>query len=460
MGKKTKRRGNHQNARKQPERTVGNDPQFSILVKTLFGIVQCFHHIFILEGQLANGQHTTAFINKVKDLNNFVRPACSNANVKASIERVNESWAREIGRTLLEHYRVTSFELKHTAERLISSGLDGLKAKNIATSWAQRNYRKKLNKTVMDQFNVEINSLLNAAGTTLSQQQPPTPPSPKTYSQAVRSPGQVNSPPLRATPPRSQVARESPPPTPSLGRPLARGSSPKSRGSALQTRAKNLGPPSHSQANPTRESAPPKSRGTAPQTRALPHLFVANHTSHKEKDWDMPSIPDKVRTLVIGTSNIGRITSPVDDSVSLMSFPGAKFFHFATLFRNAKASCVYTHVEKVIFECGINERCNNAVKTTFPAFKRACNAARELFPNAQVFFVLPNWEATLKDEEQYNLDSFKKSVCQDKSGVVHHIPAIAPSQFVVTHDKIHWSPETANRLLAHWLGFVNTPAKN
>jgi hypothetical protein len=196
------------------------------------------------------------------------------------------------------------------------------------------------------------------------------------------------------------------------------------------------------------------------QVKASDNLYTAPHTLHKERDWFIPSIPKKVKTLIIGDSNIARFTSSVDDSVYFMSYPGAKFFHFASLFKNAKAAGVYTHVEKVIFSCGINDRGNNAAKTTLPAYKRACNAARGLFPDAQVFFVLPNWESALEDREKLNLDQFKKLVNEDKSGIVHLIPSIPSSEFLVIHDKVHWTAATANRLLTHWLRHVTAPPKN
>lgn len=444
MGKKKgKGRGRQQqNTRPRPH-AGGNDPQFSLLVKTFFGIIQCLHHVFLLESQISNGVQSKAFKNKVRDLNSFVRPACSNEKVKADIERVNSCWARDISKTLWEHYKASIFDLRNTAEHLVSHGVDGLKAKNIAISWAQRNYRKKLNLSVLDRFNLDINDMLKTTHPPPppsphrpTHGSPPSPPSPpqhrpqspspkRTYSQAAASPVQTNSP--FRTPPSCRQQEPSPP----------------------RTRS------SRAQAPP-----PPKSCGTAPQTKAPDNTYRAPNTLHKEREWKIPSIPEKVKTLVIGTSNISKITSPVNDSISLMSFPGAKFFHFASLFRNAKASGIYAHVDKVIFACGINDRGNNAAKTTLPSYKRACNAARELFPNAQVFFVLPNWEASLEDRETHNLDQFKKLVQQDKSGSVHLIPSIPPSEFLVSHDKVHWTAATANRLLTHWLGYVNAPPKN
>ena len=356
---------------------------------------------------------------------------------------------------------------------------------HIAMSWAQCNYRKKLNNSTLDIFNKDINDLLQECSanqvktttTTDGQQSVNKTPVPVINVNPSLSPAApIIQPPLpqRVTRRRRRSVQStsgtcSPPPSPAslAARP--------SYASVLSVEP--VTKPKHSSTvTPARAtldncqfprrlafSSPPKVSKpnviTVKQVNKEP-VWVAPRTHHKDKEWRLPIISTSVRTLVIGTSNIGRITKLVDTSTALLSFPGAKFKHFVELFKKTKSESIYPQVDKVIFSCGINDRSNKVTTTTFPSYKKACNSARELFPNAQVFFVLPNWDITLPNWEQHNLEQLKKMIATDKSGVVHLIPAIPPSKFVVTHDKIHWTQETANRMLEHWLGFVNTPSKN
>ena len=495
-GRKKRGRGFQKNGNRQAyPGTSSGSPEFSLLVKTFFGLIQCIHHSSNLENQQQLGQFGKAFQSKIKELNSFIRPAHFGPQVQAKIFQINTSWAYEITGTLVKHYSDSLEALRQTAQRLLADqNLDIQKAKQIAISWAHRNFRKKLKNTTLDMFNNLFQELVNSG--------------PRTSTNPVENrphgTGQPKKPPLVAAPAVAGSSKDSTPLPPHLLSPSSSqasyasslntksGAKPSPVGNAHQVQAKSSDnvteipfyrplpqrAPRHSSrqnVTPARKevdlrprrlalSSPVKvtqSQKGPTQARGQTSLkYRAPNTDHKDRDWYLPNIPDNIRTLVIGTSNIDKISKEGNSDTARFSFPGAKFKHFNELFRKAKQKGTYGKVDKVVFSCGINDRANKVSYTTFPAFKRACNHARDLFPNAQVFFVLPNWSDLLCSAEQDNLTTLKKMVAQKSSGVVHLIPALPASQFLVGHDNIHWQPGTANKLLDHWLSYINKPSKN
>jgi hypothetical protein len=532
-GRKKRGRGFQKKGNRQayPGSSSGST-EFSLLVKTSFGLIQCIHHSSNLENQQQLGQFGKAFQSKVKELNSFIRPAHSGPEVQAKIFQINSSWAYEITSTLVKHYSDTLEALRQKAQRLLADqNLDIQKAKQIAISWAHRNFRKKLKNTTLDMFNNLYQDLVNSGpqtrtnpvenrphGTGQSIKPPlvqapavagcskdsvPLPPhllSPLTSPTSLSLPSQgCTSPP--STPPLQPSTPPLPPSTPSPpSNKASYASSLKTKSGAIpspvgivhQVQAKSNNNitvtkfykplPQRVPRNSRRQNVTParkevvllprrltlscpakenQSQKVPTQARGETSLkYRAPNTDHKDRDWVLPNIPDNIRTLVIGTSNIDKISKNGNSDTARFSFPGAKFKHFSELFRKAKHNGTYSNVDKVVFSCGINDRANKVSYTTFPAFKRACNHARDLFPNAQVFFVLPNWSDMLCSAEQDNMTALKKMVAQKSSGLVHLIPALPSSQFLVIHDNIHWQPGTANKLLDHWLSYINKPSKN
>ena len=58
-----------------------SDSAFAGLVKLLYGVLHCIHHIAILEENMANSSLPKALEKKVNDLNSFIKPARSNLDI-------------------------------------------------------------------------------------------------------------------------------------------------------------------------------------------------------------------------------------------------------------------------------------------------------------------------------------------------------------------------------------------
>ena len=474
------------------------DANFSLLVKTLFGLLQCLHHGSIQKNQVT-GQFGKAFHLKINELNRFVKPARTNPSVQQAIQNVNLRWASEIGKTLARHYADSLTKLKDTAQQLLlDHNLDIERAKQIALSWAQRNYKKKLDKSTVDNFKTIVLELVNSDpetssrpvpsayqkrtsphghGTTTVTLTPPFRPAPAvastsanytspSYADVTLSGSKTAASPLTVGGVSRVMAKST---TPSVGNrtpsPLAQPAPTRLlRGqNCTKRRTGNSGKDLRPTRLTYREHSPPKgSTNTTCDGNPEDHspLWRAPNTHYKDRDWVFPVIPRLARTLVIGTSNISNMTErPADPTLALFSFPGAKFRNFTALFKKAS---IYPHVERVVFCCGVNDRSSSPDTYVFPELKRALAGARRVFPEATVFFVSPQCDAALPDGEVQNLARINQLVGRDRTipGMVHLIPPIATRSFRTVHDKIHWTKNTASCLLKHWLQFIEDPSKN
>ena len=67
-------------------------------IKLLYKLIQCLHHITIIQQQ-QNGSFTKAFAQKLRSLNDFVKPANSGPQFRTKIEEINK-YDQSFGRTL------------------------------------------------------------------------------------------------------------------------------------------------------------------------------------------------------------------------------------------------------------------------------------------------------------------------------------------------------------------------
>ena len=62
---------------------------FGFLVKCLYQIIQCLHHRATSRDQ-SEGNFSKAFRSKLKHLDNFIRPAQPNSNLRSRIREANK----------------------------------------------------------------------------------------------------------------------------------------------------------------------------------------------------------------------------------------------------------------------------------------------------------------------------------------------------------------------------------
>ena len=106
------------NFSKTKSRFDQSDSAFPGLVKLLYGVLQCIHHIGILEENLVNSSLPKGLEKKVKELNSFIKPTCSNLDITFDLKLTNQNWATQTMNVLIKHYANC---LKNLKSKIISA---------------------------------------------------------------------------------------------------------------------------------------------------------------------------------------------------------------------------------------------------------------------------------------------------------------------------------------------------
>lgn len=144
-------RGGARNSGSNSGRPHQGDPNFSALVKALFQIIQCLHHIQN-SIQQQEGSLNKAFSQKLNELNQFIKPALPNSAIKSVISGINSGWMKQIIAALSSHYSDSLAKLKKNVTDMNLNHLDTERAQQLATEWAHKNFKKKLRKETLSKF--------------------------------------------------------------------------------------------------------------------------------------------------------------------------------------------------------------------------------------------------------------------------------------------------------------------
>lgn len=202
--------------------------------------------------------------------------------------------------------------------------------------------------------------------------------------------------------------------------------------------------PTPSSSNPSSPTQPRKVNITSPTSCINRHPNTSN-----KSDWSLPAINKPI--LVIGASNLSRISRCEDPNVQIESFPGAKIRHIIQLFQNYSSLSLPT---KIIVNIGINDRSNS---DTNEVFKNLCllrEVIRQKIPAVQLFFTtVPISDILTKQKavESSNLQKLNLNLSKLKNKVTTTLDDRIPGGTTFGGDGIHWTESTANGLLAHWL---------
>ncbi|ESP01479.1 hypothetical protein LOTGIDRAFT_172648 [Lottia gigantea] len=297
--------------RRQPVPTHKEEEPF---VKVFFQVLQCLHHLAILTLQ-QQGQPAFTFKRKVSELDSFIRPAMKTSAVDANIRSLNRTWLCKVTQVLIDHYQTTLQEKLTTirTKSLSSPAVDRIVSH--ALSWARRSYGKRLTQAVISKFYQTIN------GT----------PSPADIGKRSRREG---------TPLLFSLSDSSSPSTPSESSPRDPGSANLSSFCAFLDQ--QITPQSPSKSRHVSRPSPPRTR-----SQSVPNATILTTTKpvpitptiisatkpyyHQTKDkslWKLPAL--KKSTLIIGSSNLNRITKTSSDT-EIHSYPGAQIHHIQSI---------------------------------------------------------------------------------------------------------------------------------
>jgi hypothetical protein len=182
-----------------------------------------------------------------------------------------------------------------------------------------------------------------------------------------------------------------------------------------------------------------------------PHqISVRRHEGTSKSIWALPIVKKPI--LVLGDSNLCKISSSPTKDTQIESFPGAQFHHINNILKR------YEHTEKpdkIIISIGINNRKSNPEPTSTPELRNMLSTAKRLFPNSELYIPAINFSGRLEAKDKDNLEKINKFIVETQKKAIP-IPTLSSNLFKTGGiDSIHWTPSTANAMLKHWLGHLN-----
>ena len=194
---------------------------------------------------------------------------------------------------------------------------------------------------------------------------------------------------------------------------------------------------------------PTKRKCSAPPKRSTLDIIPQNYKTIQKSSWLWPK--SQKPTLVIGASNLTRITKSPSDQVEIHSYPGGRFQNFTDMLKRHDGKNVQ-NTKHIILHIGINDRASDPESTSIRNFKTMMGHVVDKFPNSSIHPVVINYSKKLSTLHRTNLDKLNAAIVQYPN--VQSIPKLHDSYFKIDeHDRtgIHWNTESANAFLSHWI---------
>lgn len=171
-------------------------------------------------------------------------------------------------------------------------------------------------------------------------------------------------------------------------------------------------------------------------------------TTNKMVDWDLEV---HKKWVILGDSNLSRCPDFTQQDLQVDSFAGANFRHAESFIRRAWVRPGLV-VEKVVLSFGINNRRNKPKETTIKSLQAAIRAVKSKFPYAQYWVSLINFSPGLDEVEKQNLLILNDHIHKN----MPFVPLLPDRLFRTESDHVHWTTETAEAMLDHWIDGLNS----
>jgi ribA/ribD-fused uncharacterized protein len=210
-------------------------------------------------------------------------------------------------------------------------------------------------------------------------------------------------------------------------------------------------------ANPTQQRSKPKG-----YQQKQTNVAVSGPQIHKSYIKDQPNTWENLwahcqsEAIIIGDSNLKRVTSVPKHSVEIHSFSGARAHHLTKVLQSCNSK--FSTPQNIILSVGINSRGGEILQCAKLDYKDMIEQASEIFPNATIHVPLINISGLLRRDEQEQLNQlneFIEKVCPDYSKHFKILPTIEPNKFQTDPSGVHWTQAVANRIMRHWLNHLN-----
>jgi ribA/ribD-fused uncharacterized protein len=175
--------------------------------------------------------------------------------------------------------------------------------------------------------------------------------------------------------------------------------------------------------------------------------------------WKLPRLSQN--TVIIGDSNLDRITDLSTNHVEIHCFPGMSIHQANKLVESYEHGPTSANPapqpREVIISVGINDRCN-AGPTIRTCTNKLFLNCRKQFPHSRICMAQVNSDHRLPSL-QGEIITKVNSAIKAYFGQDHAIPLLPSSRFHTAeaerHPYIHWTEPCANDILQHWLQHLN-----
>ena len=171
-------------------------------------------------------------------------------------------------------------------------------------------------------------------------------------------------------------------------------------------------------------------------------------------EWKLPVMTQKV--VILGDSNIQTISeTPMDQySIETHSYPGARPSHFTDMF-TASPSPDLQETEYVILSVGINSR-NNLVTYNKQQITKMIKAFKQWSPQTKKAVAIVQISGKCTPYEKVTMEKFNEDLAEAASKAkIRFLPLIAQKQFITGKDNVHWTKQTANKIVLEWFKAIN-----
>ena len=163
-----------------------------------------------------------------------------------------------------------------------------------------------------------------------------------------------------------------------------------------------------------------------------------------KNQWTIPE--HKYQALVIGDSNISRITRSKNTKIGFFSFENAKFCNIIKALRTTKTN---QKTKKIIISLGANN-VDCKPDTNKDQIKRLATSLRQTYPQARLLAAPISIDNRLPKTVKNHLKDINTSFFNSRQ--FENLP---PHAMDFTTNTMQWTHRSANDLLSHWIDHLN-----
>ena len=174
--------------------------------------------------------------------------------------------------------------------------------------------------------------------------------------------------------------------------------------------------------------------------------------------WEIPRVTKPV--LILGDSNLSRVTEVRRRDAQIVSYPGLKLDHLLKLLQRFKHGSDSQNPgmkpSRVVFVVGVNDR-GLAHSTNDLNMKKVINEASKVFQGSNILILQNQFSDRLSREEKDVLRKLNETITfLSNKKAIDFIPPLDKKKFQSTwHDNIHWTERCANLTIDHIFQFLN-----